>query len=297
MSARIEELDHLGLPAVRLETNRGASAIISLVGGQVLSWRPTGGGGERLFLSPAAVLDGSTPIRGGIPVCFPQFADLGRLPKHGLLRTRRWAIKEQRIQDGYAMVTLWVSEDDASHAAWPYAFNCELTVLIEDDRLDLEFEVENTGYGSFVFTGALHTYLAVREVEEISLQGLYGTHYTDKTTGKERIRETGEVVRIADETDRIYRDAARPLTLHDSGRELAIYLSEATSSGGTASVGDHAPRVIIESDLVRVNILSNTVVISKRNRAAGSWSQWVRKKNADDEAIEQTAMAYLQSSP
>ncbi|MCA9274098.1 MAG: hypothetical protein KDA31_13760 [Phycisphaerales bacterium] len=83
----------------------------------------------------------------------------------------------------------------------------------------------------------------------------------------------------------------------DSGRELAIYLSEATSSGGTASVGDHAPRVIIESDLVRVNILSNTVVISKRNRAAGSWSQWVRKKNADDEAIEQTAMAYLQSSP
>lgn len=222
MSARIEELDHLGLPAVRLETNSGASAIISLVGGQVLSWRPTGGGGERLFLSPAAVLDGSTPIRGGIPVCFPQFADLGRLPKHGLLRTRRWAIKEQRIQDGYAMVTLWVSEDDASHAAWPYAFNCELTVLIEDDRLDLEFEVENTGYGSFVFTGALHTYLAVREVEEISLQGLYGTHYTDKTTGKERIRETGEVVRIADETDRIYRDATRPLTLHDSGRELAI---------------------------------------------------------------------------
>lgn len=223
MSARIEELDHLGLPAVRLETNRGASAIISLVGGQVLSWRPTGGGGERLFLSPAAVLDGSTPIRGGIPVCFPQFADLGRLPKHGLLRTRRWAIKEQRIQDGYAMVTLWVSEDDASHAAWPYAFNCELTVLIEDDRLDLEFEVENTGYGSFVFTGALHTYLAVREVEEISLQGLYGTHYTDKTTGKERIRETGEVVRIADETDRIYRDAARPDTARQRARACDPY--------------------------------------------------------------------------
>lgn len=221
MSAQIQELDHLGLPAVRLETKRGACAIISLVGGHVLSWQPTSGG-ERIFLSPSAVLDGTTPIRGGVPVCFPQFAEQGRLPKHGLLRSRRWEIKERRSEDSFAMVTLRVSEDDESYALWPNAFNCELTVLVEDERLDLEFEVENTGHGSFVFTGALHTYLAVREVEEVALEGLYGIHYSDKTTGKDRIRETGEAVHITEETDRIYRDATRPLTLRERGHELAI---------------------------------------------------------------------------
>lgn len=221
MSARIEELQHHGLPAVRLSTSRGASALVSLVGGQVLSWIPAAGG-ERLFLSPSAVLDGSMPIRGGVPVCFPQFADQGRLPKHGLLRTRRWEIKQRRCEDNYAMVTLGVTDDDESYAVWPCAFSAELTVLIEDDRLDLEFEAENTGHGSFVFTGALHTYLAVREVEEIALEGLYGTEYADKVSGAVRVRETGEAVHISAETDRIYCDATRPLTLHDGSRELVI---------------------------------------------------------------------------
>ena len=109
-------------------------------------------------MSPRAILDGTTPIRGGVPVCFPQFASLGKLPKHGLLRTRRWEVKETRGDGDYAMVTLRVSDDDDSYAIWPYAFNCELTILIESGRLVLELEIENTGHGSFVFTGALHTY-------------------------------------------------------------------------------------------------------------------------------------------
>jgi hypothetical protein len=52
----------------------------------VLSW-VTPDGRERLFLSDKAVFDGSVAIRGGIPVCWPQFAGLGELPKHGFVRT------------------------------------------------------------------------------------------------------------------------------------------------------------------------------------------------------------------
>lgn len=48
----------------------GASIIVSLVGATVISWK-LGNGKEQLFLSETAHLDGSKPIRGGIPLVFP----------------------------------------------------------------------------------------------------------------------------------------------------------------------------------------------------------------------------------
>ena len=54
----------------------GASIIVSLVGATVISWK-LGNGKEQLFLSESAHLDGSKPIRGGIPLVFP--VRLGRI--------------------------------------------------------------------------------------------------------------------------------------------------------------------------------------------------------------------------
>ena len=50
-----------------------------------LSWRArrvmdSAGDDERLFLSPQSALDNHSPIRGGVPVVFPQFATYGSLP-------------------------------------------------------------------------------------------------------------------------------------------------------------------------------------------------------------------------
>ncbi|KAL2870194.1 D-hexose-6-phosphate mutarotase [Aspergillus lucknowensis] len=48
----------------------GESVTVHLYGATVTSWR-TANGAEQLWLSDAAALDGSKPIRGGIPVVFP----------------------------------------------------------------------------------------------------------------------------------------------------------------------------------------------------------------------------------
>lgn len=48
----------------------GESVTVSLHGATVTSWK-TANGTEQLWLSEAAALDGSKPIRGGIPVVFP----------------------------------------------------------------------------------------------------------------------------------------------------------------------------------------------------------------------------------
>jgi glucose-6-phosphate 1-epimerase len=221
MPASIESLQFHGLPAIALNTPDGARAVISEFGAQILSWMPSRGD-ERLYLSPAAVYDGSAAIRGGIPVCFPQFAGLGKLPKHGLVRARPWIVAEQRAGDDFALVTLRVGESDESFALWPHSFTAELTVVIEGGRLNVEFELENTSHAPFAFTAALHTYLRVQEVENARLEGLYGHEYRDAADHDRIKRDSGDVLIVEAETDRVYHDVTRPLLLRDGGRSLGI---------------------------------------------------------------------------
>lgn len=221
MTASIETIEFQGLPALKLEA-AGAQAVVSLFGGQLLSWSPRGGK-EWLYLSEQAVFDGKTPIRGGVPVCFPQFAAQGPLPRHGFARTLDWSLAHQRSGDDFAMVVLRLDDSEQTRALWPHAFGLELTVGIEGNRLDVELEVDNTGAADFSFTAALHSYLRVKEVEEAPLEGLYGLRYRDATDAGMIRRETGEHVMVESEVDRIYRNVARPLLLRDRGRELGIH--------------------------------------------------------------------------
>lgn len=221
MATSIESVDFHGLPALRLEAD-GAEATVSLFGGQVVSWSPRGGK-EWLYLSERARFDGQTAIRGGIPVCFPQFAALGALPRHGFARTSIWHLAHQSSGKDFAMVVLRMNDDEATRALWPYPFALELTVGIEDNRLDLELEVDNTGTTALAFTAALHTYLRVREVEEAPLEGLYGMRYRDAATDNTVHRDTGEHILVESEVDRVYRNVDRPLLLRDRGRSLGIH--------------------------------------------------------------------------
>ena len=63
-------------PSVRIENGRvyaslptGDTVEVLLYGAGVLSWKSNGR--ENLFVSDAAVFDGSKPIRGGVPIVFP----------------------------------------------------------------------------------------------------------------------------------------------------------------------------------------------------------------------------------
>lgn len=217
----IETIDFNGTEALRLNGPGGSSAVISKLGGQVLSWI-TPDGRERLFLSETAVFDGSVAIRGGIPVCFPQFSDLGDLPKHGLLRTREWCVGDQRCGNDFALVTLEISDDEETRAIWPFPFRAEITLMLEVDRIDVEFCVENTGGDPFEFTGALHSYLRLVQVEDAALEGLYGCDYRDAANEDQIIRESGIELRIEAETDRVYHGVKRPLSLQAGNHSLTI---------------------------------------------------------------------------
>lgn len=222
MTDQIETAELHGQPVLKLQTPDGTVALISLFGAHVLSWTPPGGE-ERLYLSPDAVFDGSTAIRGGVPVCFPQFAALGPLPKHGFARNRRWEVTSTRAGKDYAVATLRLTDDEATRALWPHAFAAELSVSIGGDRLDMELEVENTGDAPFSFTAALHTYLKVREVEAVSIEGLRGLEYRDSTDGDRIKKETGIGLAIDNEVDRVYHAAPRTLLVREDRRAMGIH--------------------------------------------------------------------------
>ena len=203
-----------GLPACELSLPQGDRLVVALQGAQVLSW--ASGGQERLYLSPQSKFDGQAAIRGGVPVCFPQFNQRGpladRLPKHGFARNVAWQAYAAELSDDHARLTLRLKDSAQTRAWWPQAFALELHIDLSPGALQLTLNVHNTDTEPLAFSGALHTYLAVPDVTQATLQGLGGQPEWDSLTDTHA--SAADTLRFAAEFDRVYEAAPQPLTLN-----------------------------------------------------------------------------------
>lgn len=220
----------LGGPVVAL-THGAANVEVALFGGHVLSWT-TGSGPDVMWLSPEARLDRGKGIRGGVPVCWPWFADHPTekaLPAHGFIRTRLWSVAESGADTAEAWVRLAISAHDTGF--WPFSADVSLTVTLSDG-LGLELETRNTGSHAFDLTEALHTYFRVGDIDAVSVSGLEGRTYLDKLDGYARKSESAPI-RIGAEVDRIYLGDTAAIHLDDRsiGRRIAV-----TSRGSRSAV-------------------------------------------------------------
>lgn len=222
-----------GQPCVELSLPSGERVRIALHGAHVLSWT-TADGAERLYLSPDALIDGSSPIRGGVPVCFPQFNQrtLGtaKLPKHGFARTAMWSVGDATDGNGDAKVSLSLRPDAALRAIWPFEFTLTLTVKLSPSRLRVVVDVVNTGDVAWPFSLALHTYLKVDDISRSSLDGLGGLTFWDgvrdlKTPDARRQQPPGALT-FDGEIDRIYAGASGALAVTHPGGSVAVTQSE-----------------------------------------------------------------------
>lgn len=148
-------------------------------GGHLTSWH-SADGVERLFLSPLAVSGPGQSIRGGVPVCFPQFSGFGTLPKHGFVRNRRWdCVAAGTDAEGRASLRFAIADDDDTRRLWPFAFHCELEATAAGRQLELALQVRNTGDTALSFTVALHGYFAVSDLAQAELRGLEASEWID----------------------------------------------------------------------------------------------------------------------
>jgi glucose-6-phosphate 1-epimerase len=192
-------------------------------GAQVLSWQA--GHRERLYLSPTSVCDGTTAIRGGIPVCFPQFNQRGTLPKHGFARNMAWRLLNEQSQGPEKVFEL--SDNAHTQAAWPFKFKAQLKVSLAARSLKVQLTVENTGHQTLSFTGALHTYFDVSHIDQVSLHGQ--AHQSEWDAVNDTHQACLGQLTFKTEFDRVYDVAPEKQptwVLHDGHEQLRIAQSD-----------------------------------------------------------------------
>lgn len=219
-------------PVARV-ANRHATATIALHGAHVTAFQPRDQG-PVLWVSAKTAFRPGKAIRGGIPVCWPWFADHPTdptKPAHGFVRTARWTVAGTAVVDDDATrIRLRLADDDATRALWPHRFELELAVTV-GRSLDVALGIRNTGDAPFTSGGALHSYFAVADVTQVAIEGLDGRPYVDKVDRLARKVQRGPV-RIDGETDRIYLETTDACVIDDPGlrRRIAIHKAGSRST-------------------------------------------------------------------
>ncbi|KAL8738385.1 MAG: hypothetical protein Q9181_000807 [Wetmoreana brouardii] len=211
----------------------GERVDVLLYGATVISWK-SANGKENLFLSSKAHLDGSKPVRGGIPLVFPVFGPppaehaTSRLPQHGFARNSRWEYLGKTSSEssslpnskGDASVKLdfGLSNSMLSDHKWNSEFNLTYSITLSQDNLETSLVVRNTGPSSYDFQVLFHSYLAIDDVATTTISGLEKVTFKDKTQGGKNIEPAGKPISIESETDRVYTVAPeQAITISEQG--------------------------------------------------------------------------------
>ncbi|MDO5463016.1 MAG: D-hexose-6-phosphate mutarotase [bacterium] len=202
-----------GMPLAVLIAPQG-SCEVSLYGGQVLTYRVLGYQ-DALWLSPLAEFSAGKAIRGGIPICWPWFGAAPKhlpegTPSHGFARKSLWRVAETTYGTRDTEMTLILTHEDATDAAWPYKYELKLTIAL-GDCLTLTLQTRNMDDKPFIYSEALHTYLRVGDAREISLVGVKEApmHFEDMVTHDEVIPHEDVMAGIVDPVmDRVLGIAA-----------------------------------------------------------------------------------------
>ncbi|XP_075732167.1 uncharacterized protein LOC119180580 isoform X3 [Rhipicephalus microplus] len=171
--------------------------------------------------------DGKSPIRGGIPLVFPNFGAWELGPHHGFAHTSLWSVQpSDEMQEGNVgkAVILSLEDNDCTRSIWNHGFRLVYRIELQKAKLRLELTVENTGTSTFEFTTLMHPYWRMEDVRKCTLSGCHGVLYADKTKDFCELREEREYVTISQWTDNIYKSTERVhmLTEVGTGKTLKI---------------------------------------------------------------------------
>ncbi|MBA2778396.1 D-hexose-6-phosphate mutarotase [Billgrantia kenyensis] len=195
---------------------------VSLQGAQVLHFQPAGSDGDGwLWVTPTPqALPGA--IRGGIPLCWPWFADERGAdespdrsgPMHGPARKAQWCL--EAVDEHEGGVELHLSPTERLHSQ----LVPRTVIQANARRLHVELITEHVGETPIKLSGALHSYLAVADSFACRVEGLAGARYLDKLAGFAEREQQGELA-VRGELDRIYHSNAE-VVLDDGHRRLRV---------------------------------------------------------------------------
>ena len=192
------------LPTIHSSNSWGESRVL-LQGAQLLEWAPHGQT-PAVWLSPNAKWSPDKSPRGGVPICWPWFGPHETkedYPPHGIVRAASWQLIKANLFEtvGHELHFRWVpglSHNDY----WPFNTPLDLRYTL-GDSCEIELITRNDSPTTVTMTEALHTYLGVGDVREVTIRGLEDFEYLDKVNDNRRQHQSGPIT-ISGETDRVY---------------------------------------------------------------------------------------------
>ncbi|ARU90442.1 D-hexose-6-phosphate mutarotase [Pseudomonas sp. M30-35] len=198
-----------------------------------------------IWLSQQAELEPGTSVRGGVPVCWPWFGDLLRNPQtvqamyqqphqapaHGLVRSIDWSLVGVEQQEQAVAITFSYNTLEQPLEHWPHAAELTLRVRL-GERLSISLMCRNLSQQPLVFSQALHSYFAVSDIKQVSVEGLQDCDYIETLEDWQTRTQSG-ALHFSGETDRIYLKPAAKLQIIDPLWQRTINL---LSSGSQSAV-------------------------------------------------------------
>lgn len=217
-------------------TTKLCNAEFYMQGAHLTHWQPHGQQ-PALFLSDRSAFAPGKAIRGGVPIIFPWFGARTATrqsnrtdgPAHGFARTADWQLLSASMTGELLAVTLTLDANETSRALGFDQFQLRYTITFGRE-LSLELTVENSSQTLLCFAEAFHTYLLVGEAQQVTLDGLQGCHYYDKTDGFQRKLQEQSELQLSSETDRPYVDTSAAINLHDPKLRRRITVSKGNSN-------------------------------------------------------------------
>ncbi|MGC1332720.1 D-hexose-6-phosphate mutarotase [Pseudomonas sp.] len=225
-------------------SHSGAELLVAQQGAQILSYQRDG---EQplIWLNEQAVFKRGTPVRTGVPVCWPWFGIFARNPQsvqgmyksepaptHGLVRALDWQLHGiDSATDDNLRIDFTLPEAEGKLPGWPHKVALKLSIVL-GDHLGVSLTSTNLGDEPVTLSQALHSYFAVSDVRDVHVEGVAGLKYIE-TLEDWQVRDQANELRFAGETDRIYQQVPAQLTIVDPAWKRRVRV---TSSGSNAAV-------------------------------------------------------------
>jgi glucose-6-phosphate 1-epimerase len=147
------------------------------------------------------------------------------LPKHGFARNMAWQAGDVVANGDAAHIDFTLSTNPDTRTNWQQAFVAVLRVALTPGQLTLTLTINNIeAQNDLHFTGALHTYLAVDDIDLTELRGLGGRPEWDAVADVHGLAD--EALYFDGEFDRVYSwgesASSNPLHLQDGTSTLQI---------------------------------------------------------------------------
>lgn len=201
--------------------HKHCTASLSLYGGHVLSYVPTGHK-DVFWLSKDAIYQPGKAIRGGVPLCWPWFgpftlpkpllsekSNLAALnfppPNHGFARQLPWIIESVNADEKGVTIVLLLTGTN-QHPLWPNAYKIMQTLFF-GEKFTQVLAMQNLSDEDAFYSAAMHSYFRVSNPDNISIDALTGVSYNDKVNKVSDVQR--QAVSCVGEIDRVYHSGEK----------------------------------------------------------------------------------------